>query len=632
MSRHWYVESEGQVQGPFSSRELREQAAAGKLRPTDNVSPDGQKWAVATKIKGLSFSGTSPDPAATVVAAMSPSPHQHASSSQAAIATTDTEQIPGYEMRGVLGKGACGIVFRAKQVKLDRIVALKMVLTESTPTPAALARFDKEAVSLAKLRHPNIVGVFDCGHHNGHAFFAMELLEGEDLGARIDRQGALDEFTAWHIARQTASALAHAADLGVFHRDIKPANLFLTPPPTGYPLPAGVPLVKVTDFGLAITRRSGNESTDQRLTAAGVVLGTPAYMPPEQFAGSDIDQRADIYALGASVFHMLSGDVPFRGANVWEVMLKKSEPAPRLGAPISSESVELVALMMAQTAADRVGTYRELIERIDALSFVQEKALPSPSARSQTGAPAPPARAEGEDNEFVAPRRRPKPQKKSKARLYAVAVLGGIVIAGAALGMKFLGNKQGPVTEWDSTKKEFGTGDREELFDRNNVIGWQGQGWSTAPDSEGTSILTGEGTVRRPFKPPAHFRLVLGLDPFNATSAEVVVATAEGSARQWSIRLSRTEGASFGVRESESGSFRPLGPTVPVPEKDEDKVQYGEVRYERAGGHIRAFYLNRPLGEIEDTGLAKTTDVKILAEGGPIRIDTAALEELIEKR
>lgn len=595
MAQSWYVECEGRVEGPFTSRELRERAATGSLRSTDRVSPDGRKWAPATKIKGLTFA----DPAAT----RSPRDGTTVVTGQAysGSAPTTDEQIPGYEVLGVLGKGACGVVFRAKQLKLDRVVALKMVLSGHKPAEAMLARFDKEAVSLAKLQHPNIVGVHDCGHHNGQPFFAMELLEGEDLGARIDRAGPLDEFTAWHIARQTASALAHAADLGVYHRDIKPANLFLTSPPTGYPLPPGVPLVKVTDFGLAITRQTGDEQTDQRLTAAGVVLGTPAYMPPEQFAGSNIDHRADIYALGASVFHMLSGDLPFTGASIWEVMLKKSEPAPRLVPPVSTESANLVARLMARDPNDRVATYRELVERISALSFMRDAGGAPPRAPRETEKPA----ARG----------------RNRTKVYALVLVGAVAVAGAVAFA--LSGSGGAATA-------FVTGDRVELFDRRNVIAWQGRGWSIAPDGEGTSILTGNGKVRRSFDPPANFRVVLGLDPFDATNVEVVIATAEGSTKQWSVNVDRATGASFGVRESETGGFQPLGPAIPVPPKDEEKIQYGEVRYERAGGRVRAFYLGRPLGDIEDRDLAQASAVTIVANG-TVRIDTAAVEELIEK-
>ncbi len=657
MSQSWYTETDGKLEGPFSSRELRDRAVAGKLRPVDKVSPDGKKWAPASKIKGLTFADTvSQVPTATVAAAVSDSNPASPSAqqpplkrgSESLVETTESkiDQIPGYELAGVLGKGACGVVFRARQVKLDRIVALKMVLTDRRPTPAALARFDKEAVSLAKLRHPNIVGVYDCGHHDGQAFFAMELLEGEDLGNRLDNGGPLDEFTAWHIARQTAAALAHAADLGVYHRDIKPANLFLTPPPTGYPLPPGVPLVKVTDFGLALTRQTGDESTDQRLTAAGVVLGTPAYMPPEQFAGSDIDHRADIYALGATMFHLLSGDSPFNGASIWEVMLKKSEPTPRLGAPVSEESADLIEILMAQKPVDRVGTYRELLDRIDALSFMQGTVTSSPSIRIPAGSsskmstPGLQSTHDEEDEDEPSSGRWRKPQPKSKTKLYIFAALGGLALAAAAgLGMKYLGKKPDPIAKPETPKTgTFETGDREELFNRETLIGWSGQGWSIGKDDEGTSVLTGKGNVSRRFKASKDHRVVLGVDLHDASTTEVQVAVADGppeTAKHWSIRVDREKGASFGVRDGEHGSFQSLGATIPVPTKkqidDGEKGRYTEIRYERAGGRIRAYYLGKALGEIEEAGTAKTTEVRLTVEGGAVRIDTAAVEELIEK-
>ncbi|WP_439626414.1 protein kinase domain-containing protein [Gemmata sp.] len=678
MAQMWYIETGGRPEGPLTSKELRDRAASGRLRPTDRVSPDGTKWAPAAKIKGLVFVDTveqrpnatvevsvsasgsvrpvavAPPPAPSVKPAASP-PQRQLPGSQAAVETSEgkLDRIPGYEIAGVLGKGACGVVYRARQVKLDRTVALKMVLSDRRPSQAALARFEKEAVSLAKLRHPNIVGVYDCGHHDGQAFFAMELLEGEDLGARLDRTGRLDEFTAWHIARQTAAALAHAAELGVYHRDIKPANLFLTPPPTGYPLPPGVPLVKVTDFGLALTRQT-DDATDQRLTAAGVVLGTPAYMPPEQFAGSDIDHRADIYALGATVYHLLAGDAPFDGATVWEVMINKSGPTPRLGAAVSQETDDLVAAMMAPKPGDRIGNYRELLDRIDTLALMQGTAGSLPSVRMPAlspsriskAVPLPPdpddeEPAEGGDEYDDAPRSRrfAKPRPKSKAKLYALAVLGGLGIAAAvAIGAKFLGGKPDEANKPPAKAGVFATGDREELFNRETLLGWSGKGWSIAKDEEGTAVLAGKGSAVRPFKSSKDYRVVLGIDPHEASVVEVVVATAEGppaTAKQWLVRIDRQKGAVFGVREGETGAFQPLGASVPVPTKAEvdagEKGKYSEVRYERAGGRVRAYFLGKPLGEIEYTGLTRATEIRLTAEGGTVHIDTAAAEELIEK-
>lgn len=601
MSLGWYVESGGKVEGPVSSGELHARAAAGRLLPTDGVSRDGKAWVPASEVEELAFADAVASPTLT-----DPLPPA-ADGSHAETVAVRPEPLPGYEIIDVLGRGACGVVFRSRQTKLDRVVALKMVLSDRPVTPAMQVRFRKEAVALARLNHPNVVGVYDCGHHAGRAFFAMELLEGEDLARRVERGGPLDEATAWHVARQTAAALAHAAGLGIFHRDVKPSNLFLCPPPTGFPLPPGVPLVKVTDFGIALTRDAGEG--DARLTAAGVILGTPAYMPPEQFVGSDVDHRADIYALGATVYHALAGAAPYSGTNIWEVMLKKTAPPPPLGPGVSRESVELVSAMMARQAGDRIDSYPELIARIDALPFTAN------TAGTPTPAPtvAPPT-----------PRRRVKP--------FLLAALGVLALIGAGvLGVRLFVAKP----------QEFVAAGREELFDGASLIGWApvgGPAWTVEKDEEKTPVVTGEGGMRRPFRARRDFRVILGLDLYKASAAEVVVAVADGpaaTARRWSVRVAREGGATFGVRDGERGEFRPLGPAAAVPTpkqlEAEERRPYVEVRYERAGGKVRACYRNEPLGEADANGELKPGEVLVFAEGGPVRIDTAAVEELVEK-
>ncbi len=551
------------------------------------------------------------------------------------------DSVPGYQVIAPLGTGACGVVFKAIQLNLNRVVALKTVRMAENMPAEIVARFEQEAVALARLQHPNIVAVYDCGHTHGRAFFAMELLEGEDLSQRLDRTGPLDERTAWLIARQTAAALAHAATLGVIHRDVKPGNLFLVNPPTGFPLPVGVPMVKVTDFGLALARRNPGDS-DHRQTAAGVVLGTPVYMAPEQFTGSSVDPRADIYSLGATMHHILTGQPPFDGRTVWEVMMKKSMPCPRLESPISSESADLVSAMLATNASDRPADYTQLIARIDSLPCLA-------GAFSSAGLPV------------VTPTQQPaltrsashQQERRSKRWVYAVAALCvlGVAVGVAAVAGAF--NRPQEKTEQNPdpnqnpnsspNPKAYKTGTQVLLYSSGTLDHWvpvPGSKWEIAEDDdiEKTKVLMGKGGVTRPLKsPPRNFRVILGIDPHQSTAVEVVIATSDGpanSATRWLVRLDRDTGAAFGRCVGSAGAFEPVGATVPMPTPkqriEEGRRPYLEVSYERAGGTLAAWFLNQPLGQIPDTGL-KTTEFRVNALGGPIRIDFAALEELEEQ-
>ena len=602
MPQEWFTDTVAGVEGPYSGRQLQTLAAEGRLRPADRVSPDRVKWVRAEKVKGLSFAsaGTKPKlPAMQETHVLPPT-------------KPDIQEIPGYEVQGVLGRGACGVVYRARQLKLDRTVALKTVILEGANARTAVARFEQEAVALAKLAHPHIVAVYDSGHHDGTVFFAMELLDGEDLLRRIAR-GPLDERTAWSIARQTAAALSHAAGHGVYHRDIKPANLFLVKPPTGFSLPAGVPMVKVTDFGLALTQRAADVTPDSRLTAAGVILGTPAYMAPEQFADSNVDHRADIYALGATVYHALADAPPFSGATVWEVMLNKAEPAPRLGPEFSQESADLVAAMLTEKPAERIGSYEELIARIDA--------LPCMTGAEPTRTPV----------VVGTPRRR-------KKWVYAAAVVGGLAVAGVVAALSG-GEKTPAGTAKPAGPTAFTTsGYSEALFDGKSVNGWIGQGWGIHVD-DGNPVLTGSGSVRRPLTQPLrkHYRVQFGLDLHEATAVDVVAAVGEGppeTATHWVLRITPKDGAVLGRRSGgERGKFEPLAEPVPYPTAAElkDRVPYQNVRIEKAGDKFRVAYRERPAGEVENDGRARLVELRLLIDGGPVRIESPTVEELVEK-
>jgi serine/threonine protein kinase len=278
-----------------------------------------------------------------------------------------TAVIPGYEILNFVGQGGMGVVFRARQKTLQRIVALKTVLVSQLATAGAATRFEQEAVTVARLQHPHIVAAYDFGRHAGRLFFAMEFVEGEDVEQRIERLGRMTEATAWGLARQAAAGLSHAAQVGIVHRDVKPANLLLVAPPAGFPLPPGLPLVKIADFGLAFLTQEAEAKT--RLTAANSAVGSPHYMAPEQMDQSDVDLRADIYALGATVYHMLAGVAPFSGGTVTQILAQKMtrgpQPLASLVPTLSDETVHLVESMMARNVDERPAEYATLLARID---------------------------------------------------------------------------------------------------------------------------------------------------------------------------------------------------------------------------------------------------------------------------
>ncbi len=225
--------------------------------------------------------------------------------------------VPGYELLGELGRGGMGVVFHAREIALNRLVALKMVLAGPLAHPSTRARFYLEAESVAAVQHPGVVQVFAFGEAAGHPFLALEYLPGGTLADRIKQSGPLESREAAGLALKLAEAVAAAHAAGVVHRDLKPANVLLTA--------AGEP--KVTDFGLAKVGRSD-------MTATGAVLGTPSYMAPEQAAGKtrEVGTAADVYGLGAILYDLLTGRPPFKGdsqAATLQLVLTSQPARPR---------------------------------------------------------------------------------------------------------------------------------------------------------------------------------------------------------------------------------------------------------------------------------------------------------------
>lgn len=274
------------------------------------------------------------------------------------------EVAPGYRVKALLGRGGMGAVYLAEQINLTRPVALKTILVDAEANDESVQRFEREARTIASLRHPNIITAYDFGRHSGRLFLAMELVEGEDLDTKL-QDGPVDEIVAWAIARQIAAALLAAGKLGVIHRDIKPANVLLIPSPEGSPLPAGVPLVKVADFGLAFLADS---AASERVTSANVAVGSPHYMAPELLAGSDATAASDLYALGATVYRMLAGEPPFANKALPVLINEKlSGKVPEL-TKASASTRELVARMMSFEVERRPESFIALIDEIDEMT------------------------------------------------------------------------------------------------------------------------------------------------------------------------------------------------------------------------------------------------------------------------
>ncbi len=267
------------------------------------------------------------------------------------------EKIGKYLILEKLGQGGMGVVYKALDPLIERVVAVKMIVSNLTDEPELRARFFREGRSAGQLSHKNIVTIFDLGEERGTAYLAMEYLEGEDLRSLM-RTGSITLEEKLRIVREICEGLSHAHENKVIHRDIKPANIFLTK--SGQ--------VKILDFGLARTMQSD-------LTNTGQALGSPNYMSPEQVRGEDLDHRTDIFSVGVLFYELLTLRKAFQGdsftSTIFKILQNDPEPIENFNSEIPPEICAIVFRALAKKPEDRYSTLDEMrrdLDRVTGLS------------------------------------------------------------------------------------------------------------------------------------------------------------------------------------------------------------------------------------------------------------------------
>jgi serine/threonine protein kinase len=315
---------------------------------------------------------------------------------------TGTVVAGRYKVLGLIGKGGMGVVYRAEHVHMRKTVALKVLHREFLKVDEVVARFEREAVAAARIEHPNVVAASDFGKlEDGSFYLVLEFVDGQSLRSLIEKGGALPIARTIRIAQQTLLALGAAHGSHIVHRDLKPDNVMLVADPEGGDR------VKVLDFGIARVAGPDQSRNATKLTQMGMVMGTVAYMSPEQATGQAVDERADLYSFGVMLYEMIAGVVPFDAELPSQVLARQLvEEPPPLPAGTPEPLVRLVMDLMQKKPEDRPASAQEVQDRLSELTA-------TPSGR------------------VVAP-----PSGPPRIVLYAA---GGAVVLFAALGLALSG-------------------------------------------------------------------------------------------------------------------------------------------------------------------------------------------------
>ena len=340
-------------------------------------------------------------------------------------------EIPGYQIVERIGEGGMGVVYKARQVSMDRVVALKVLSEKYSANGEFIDRFIREARAAGKLNHPNVIHVHDVSKAGGRYFFSMEFVDGPTVKKLLKDNGRLPVGKCLEIIIQAAKALEFAHENGIIHRDVKPDNIMLT----------SEGIVKIADLGIAKSFEEGEASP---VAGKRWVLGTPHYMAPEQAMGKALDRRADVYSLGATFYHMLTGKTPFSGTTITELLKAhvhdKLEPVQHLNREVPDAVCFVVERLMAKLPERRYENMTRLLEDLervgrDAASAKIERLAPEDSSIML----AVDAQAQAEAQVRARPAGLARPARQSSAALRLVTMFIAVALVMAlGLGVYFV--------------------------------------------------------------------------------------------------------------------------------------------------------------------------------------------------